>query len=61
MYTVQTLGRIDADLFPRDVLYRESRENSDGTNEEWHEMGERTVSMRYLWVLGAYELIRTLD
>jgi hypothetical protein len=61
VHTVQTLGRIDADLFPRDVRYREIRENNDGTNEEWREMAEHAVPMGYLWVLGAYEVIRTLD
>lgn len=61
VHTVQALGRIDADLFPRDVRYREIREDGDGTNEEWREITEHAMPMGYLWVLGAYEVIRTLD
>lgn len=59
--TVQTLGRIDADLFARDGRYREIRETGEGTAEEWREMAEHSVPMGYLWVLGTYEVLRTLD
>jgi len=61
VHTVQALGRIDADLFPRDVRYKEIREDNNGTNDEWREMAEHAVPMGYLWVLGTYEVIRTLD
>jgi hypothetical protein len=59
--TVQELGRIDAELFFRDVRYREIRERHDGTPEEWAELAGHSFTMAYLWVLGAYEVIRTLD
>lgn len=59
--TVQSLGRIDAELFLRDVRYREIRERNDGTPEEWAEISEHATTMAYLWVLGAYEVIRMLD
>ena len=59
--TVQTLGRIDSDLFARDGRYREIRETGNGTAEEWREMAEHSAPMSYLWVLGTYEVVRTLD
>jgi hypothetical protein len=61
MQTVQKLGRIDAQLFLRDGRYREIRERNDGTPEEWAELSEHATTMAYLWVLGAYEVIRMLD
>lgn len=59
--TVRALGRIDADLFGRDVRYQKIDEESPATNAEWEEIAEHSVPMGYLWVLGAYEVIRTLD
>lgn len=61
VHTIQKLGRIDAELFLRDVRYREIRERHDGTPEEWAEISEHATTMAYLWVLGAYEVIRMLD
>jgi hypothetical protein len=61
VHTVQALGRIDAELFLRDVRYREIWEDNNGTNEEWREMAEYAAPIGYLWVLGTYEVIRTLD
>lgn len=59
--TIQALGRIDADLYLKDIRYREIREKHDGTSEEWEEMSVHSFTMSYLWTLGAYEVIRTLD
>lgn len=50
VHTIQSLGRIDAELFLRDVRSREIRERNDGTAEEWAEMREHAVTMGYLWV-----------
>jgi hypothetical protein len=41
VHTVRTLGRIDADLFARDVRYQEIREKGDGTSEELNRPGFR--------------------
>lgn len=59
--TVQMLGRIDAELIAKDDRYRAIPESANGTAEEWQEMAEHSVPMSYLWVLGTYEVVRTLD
>jgi hypothetical protein len=59
-FTVQALGRIDSQLYERDIRYRQIRVNNDGSDNEWKEINE-SVALSYLWVLGAYEVIRTLD
>lgn len=58
--TVQQLGKIDASLYEKDGRYREIRTRSDAMPGEWEELTESTT-LAYLWVLGAYEVIRTID
>lgn len=59
-FTVQALGRIDAQLYQRDKRYGEIRVKNDGTGDEWQQINE-SAELAYLWVLGSYEVIRTLD
>jgi hypothetical protein len=61
VHTVQALGRIDAELFLKDVRYSEIREKHDASPAEWSEMASHAYPMAYLWILGTYEVIRTLD
>ncbi|WP_144290412.1 hypothetical protein [Chitinilyticum litopenaei] len=58
--TLQQLGKIDASLYEKDHRYREIRERNNATTEEWNELND-SMTMAYLWVLGAYEVIRTID
>lgn len=58
--TLQQLGKIDASLYEKDGRYREIRVRNDAKPGEWDELFESTT-LAYLWVLGAYEVIRTVD
>lgn len=60
VFTVQELGRIDAQLYERDKRYRQIRVSNNGTEEEWRQVSE-SLALGYLWALGSYEVIRTLD
>jgi hypothetical protein len=61
VHTIQQLGRIDAELFLRDVRYRAIQEFNNATPDEWDEVADYATTMAYLWVLGTYEVIRLLD
>lgn len=58
--TVQQLGKIDASLYEKDGRYREIRARNDAGPGEWEELNE-SLTLAYLWVLGAYEVVRTID
>jgi len=57
---VQQLGKIDASLYAKDGRYREIRARNNAIPGEWEELTE-SATLAYLWVLGAYEVIRTID
>jgi len=61
VHTIQQLGQIDAELFLRDVRHREIQELNNATPGDWDEIADCATTMAYLWVLGAYEVIRLLD
>ena len=50
VHTVQALGKVDSDLFEKDVRYRDIRTKLDATSEEWAELQE-SVTLAYLWIL----------
>lgn len=58
--TVQGLGKIDAELFHRDQQYREFKIENNTTVEEGIDL-TGPIILSYLWVLGAYEVIRTVN
>lgn len=58
--TVQALGKIDASLYEKDARYREIRARNDAAPGEWEQLTD-SVTLAYLWVLGAYEVVRTID
>ena len=58
--TLQQLGKIDASLYAKDIRFREIRTRNDAGPGEWDDLVESTT-LAYLWVLGTYEIIRTLD
>jgi hypothetical protein len=58
--TLQQLGRIDASLYQKDIRFREIRTREDAGPGEWDDLVESTT-LAYLWVLGAYEVVRTID
>jgi len=57
---IQSLGRLDAELITKDVAYlalpQAEREKVDTS----FELTDR-VRDSYLWVLGAYEIVRSID
>ena len=60
MHTVVELGRIDSDLFVKDIGFRKLRTTLEGSSDEWVQLTE-SITLAYLWVLGTYEVIRTID
>lgn len=55
------LGRIDAALQQSDAKYLQWRlDLGHLTSSQWEELHD-SMATAHLWVLGAYELIRTLD
>jgi hypothetical protein len=58
--TVQGLGLLDCELIPKDARFEQLSEEEQGTFEESVMLTERFI-LSSLWVMGAYELVRTLD
>lgn len=59
--TARMLGKFDAELSDQDTQYRVWRNSTTPlTSEQWNQLHE-SFGLAHLWVLGAYELIRTLD
>lgn len=57
--TVQGLGKIDSELFQKDQQYRKLRIDNNMAVQEAVNLID-SVTLSYLWVLGAYEVIRTI-
>src|SRR5262245_46521809 len=57
---VQGLARIDCQLIAADEQFLQLTEQQRATIPVSVELSER-VTLSYLWVLGAYEILRTLD
>lgn len=59
MSLVQSLGQMDADLCEKDVELKE-KYRKGGNSEEDYEYIQGHLTHSYLWILGAYEVVRTL-
>lgn len=57
---MQMLGRLDCELIYEDQLFTALSAANQGTIEESFKLSGR-FTHSYLWVLGLYELLRTLD
>lgn len=57
---IQGLGKVDAQLTARDAAFLKLPQGRRESIEVSGDLTERFTSS-YLWVLGAYEIIRTLD
>jgi hypothetical protein len=57
---LQGLGRLDCQLISQDERFGQLPEKERGTVQESILLSDRTT-LSYLWVLGAYELVRALD
>jgi hypothetical protein len=60
MIAVQGLGNLDCQLVHQDDNYCSLSEHDLAKRPEMHEATYR-FTLSYLWVLGAYEIIRTMD
>jgi len=60
MPLVQQLGRLDAQLIDADSRWIEITRSQQATPEQGDDL-HRHITQSYLWVLGAYELVRTLS
>ncbi len=60
MVVVQGLGRLDCQLIQEDSRYCSLPEAQQQTIAESIKTSDR-FTLSYLWVLGAYELVRTMD
>lgn len=58
--TVQGLGRLDCQLIDRDKAFFQLPERDRESIPICMELTDR-ITLSYLWVLGAYEIVRTLD
>lgn len=59
--TILILGKIDQDLYVSDQRHRELGKNPQaGKLDELAEVGG-SIGLSHLWILGAYEAIRTID
>lgn len=58
--TIQGLGKFDAKLIAEDLHYLGLPDTERLADERSMELTDRFISS-YLWVLGAYEVIRTID
>lgn len=58
--TIQGLGRLDARLVGADTAYLRDYESTEASIDEAIELTERST-LSYLWVLGAYEVVRALS
>lgn len=58
--TLQGLGRLDCQLIPEDARFLSLTPESQATIDESARLTDR-FTLSYLWVLGAYEIVRSLD
>lgn len=61
MVTLQGLGKLDVKLVASDELILEGFKSSKADSIEFANDLTDHVTLSYLWILGAYEFIRTLD
>lgn len=60
-FLLGTLAMLDEELYLRDQRHKEMAQAPSGTKPaEWADVNH-AIGRSYLWVLGAYEAIRTLD
>jgi hypothetical protein len=60
-FLLGTLAKLDEELYLRDQRHKEMAKDPSNTKlAEWADVQDAT-GRSYLWVLGAYEAIRTLD
>lgn len=57
---LQGLGRLDCQLIAKDLRFLQLAQEARDTIHESLRLTER-FTLSYLWVLGAYELVRTVD
>jgi len=57
--TIQGLGTLDIQLIQKDEEYLEKHKQTEGP-EKIHFEFSNQITLSYLWVLGAYEVIRTI-
>lgn len=58
---IMTLAKLDEDLYVRDQRHREMAKDPRAAKvAEWAKISD-SIGLSYLWVLGAYEAIRTID
>ena len=57
--TIQSLGRIDVSLIEGDELFLADFENNRNSLNENLKLNDR-FTLSYLWVLGGYEVVRTI-
>jgi hypothetical protein len=60
MIVVQGLGNLDCQLIQQDDKYCSLSEEELAKKPEMHEATDR-LTLSYLWVLGSYEFVRTMD
>jgi len=60
LFQIQGLGKIDAVLFSKDLMFREIRDENNTDSVDWMDLND-SITLSYLWVLGSYEIIRTLN
>ncbi|TVU88323.1 hypothetical protein [Vreelandella titanicae] len=57
---IQQLGRFDCQLIDGDTAFLQMPESLRATEQEMLNFNDR-MGLSYLWVIGAYELIRTIN
>ena len=58
--TIQGLGKIDSELFEKDQRHHEMLNENSPTSQEGVDLTD-SITLSYLWILGAYEVVRTLN
>jgi hypothetical protein len=58
---VRMLGRFDVDLYAKNSKFRELRNDVASISPAQCEEINDSIALSHLWVLGAYELVRTLS
>lgn len=59
--TVRMLGKIDAELHDKNTEFRELRSDiASVTANQWERIHD-SAALSHLWILGAYEVVRTLN
>jgi hypothetical protein len=58
---VRMLGKIDVELHEKDIVYCALRSDiASISSDQWENIHD-SIALSHLWILGAYELVRTLS